>query len=434
MKDNKTFWALDWLRFSLAVYLVIFHTQSGYTTPGSLLGSFLGLGNMVTGIFFVLSGFLLTHVYLGNDGKLQFNKQTFWIARFTTLYPLQIIGLCVALPFTLLQIFHHGTVFVPADVFYRAERPLDTTELIFGFASHLLLLHAWNPFYLILNIPSWSLSALLFFYVIFPYLAPRLYKHGRPLFLLAILWMIFALPGLIAQLLDHNNLMTDGLLHHNPILRLPLFLAGIPLYSAYRKYSSGFSRISSTVEKQGCMLVIMGTVIAAVLIKQQYPGVQLHILRNGFYFPAALAIVWLAALAKPSASLLSNQWGARLGKASLSIFILHAPIFQILVKLEQVAQVLLTNNLADASVGDLLGMSREILPPLPVYLLNVVLIVGGSILVQERLVTPLQMRCRNYVNTLLNTPRKPAESPLPMKVGYIRQEWSDEPKLKDTAH
>ncbi|MBB5504281.1 hypothetical protein [Paraburkholderia atlantica] len=38
----------------------------------------------------------------------------------------------------------------------------------------LLLLQAWNPFYLSFNISSWSLSTLFFFYLLFPALAPRL--------------------------------------------------------------------------------------------------------------------------------------------------------------------------------------------------------------------------------------------------------------------
>jgi peptidoglycan/LPS O-acetylase OafA/YrhL len=434
MKDKKTFWALDWLRFFLAVYLVLFHTHSAYTSPDSLAASILGLGNMVTGIFFVLSGFLLTHVYLGNGEKRAFNKQSFWIARFTTLYPLQILGLVAALPFTLLQIFHHGTIFVPADVFYHAERPLDTGEIIVGITSHLLLLHAWNPLYMILDIPSWSLSALLFFYLTFPYLGPRFYKFSRPLSMLAILWMLFSLPGIAAQLFDHHSIMTDGLLHHNPIMRLPLFLAGIPLYAAYRRYSSGVPSTLGTAEKQGCMILILGTIISAIYIKQIYPGVQLHILRNGFYFPSALAIVWLAAFAKPSASLLNNQLAARLGKASLSIFILHAPVFQILLKLEQIASVLMTENLAGVHVGDVLARSRDIQPSPYFYLLDIVLIVGGSIFIQERLVTPLQMKFRDCVSKLLTTPRKRAEPAVNLKTTYHpHQNWRDDVELEDTA-
>lgn len=38
----------------------------------------------------------------------------------------------------------------------------------------LLLLQERNPFYLSFNIPSWSLSTLFFFYLLFPALAPRL--------------------------------------------------------------------------------------------------------------------------------------------------------------------------------------------------------------------------------------------------------------------
>jgi len=434
MKDSKNFWALDWLRFFLAVYLVVFHTQSEYFAPNSLIGSILDLGNMVTGIFFVLSGFLLTHVYFGTQRKQEgFKKKSFWIARFSTLYPLQIVGLVVALPLSLLQIHNSGSLLVPADVFNHAQRLLDTRELVAGFTSHLLLLHAWNPFYQILNGPSWSLSALMFFYIVFPYLGMSLYRFRQPLRLLVGLWVLFSLPGILAQLFDDNSVLTDGLLHHNPILRLPLFLAGIPLYAAYAKRSSG-AGVPGAAEKQGCLLLIVATAGAAVYLKLQYPGQQLHILRNGFYFPAALAIVWLAAFAGPTASVLNTRWSARLGKASLSIFILHASAFQILEKIEQIARAAFAGQASAHGIRGIISASRDIEPVLYLYPVYIVLIVVGAIIVQERLVTPVQAKCRSVLTRWIGKGQANKELAASVQTPYRMQSaWSDEVNVEEVA-
>lgn len=69
---QKDFWALDWLRFLLALYLVLYHTLKGHYGPiaDTWIEALLELGNMATSVFFVLSGFLLTHVYvILRDGR-----------------------------------------------------------------------------------------------------------------------------------------------------------------------------------------------------------------------------------------------------------------------------------------------------------------------------------------------------------------------------
>ncbi|TQK07485.1 acyltransferase [Herbaspirillum sp. SJZ107] len=434
MKDSKNFWALDWLRFFLAVYLVVFHTQSEYFAPNSLIGSILDLGNMVTGTFFVLSGFLLTHVYFGTQSKQQgFKKKSFWIARFSTLYPLHMVGFVVAFSISLVQIYKTGSILVPAGLFDPAERPLETNELVAGIASHLLLLHAWNPFYQILNGPSWSLSALMFFYIVFPYLGISLYKFRQPLVLLAGLWVLFSLPGILAQLFDDNSVLIDGLLHRNPILRLPLFLAGIPLYAAYARRSNG-AGVLGAAEKQGCLLLIVATAAAAVYLKLQYPGQQLHILRNGFYFPAALAIVWLAAFAGPAASALNTRWSARLGKASLSIFILHASAFHVLEKIEQVVRAAFAGQAGTQGIGSIISASRDIEPVLYLYPVYVALIVVGALIVQERLVTPVQARCRSMLTQWLGNGQAHKEpAPTVQKSYRMQSAWSDEVNVEEVA-
>ncbi|VTL97666.1 acyltransferase [Pseudomonas aeruginosa] len=53
---------------------------------------------------------------------------------------------------------------------------MSNTELFVNSILQILLLQAWNPYYLTFNAPLWSLSTLMFFYLAFPFVAPRLMR------------------------------------------------------------------------------------------------------------------------------------------------------------------------------------------------------------------------------------------------------------------
>ncbi|MDK6079263.1 hypothetical protein QPM04_19735, partial [Massilia varians] len=58
-------------------------------------------------------------------------------------------------------------------------------------------------------------------------------------------------------------------------------------------------------------------------------------LQNGLYFPAALGTVWICACTKATAREHWVRWGARLGAASLPMFLIHVPLFQLFTKAEK---------------------------------------------------------------------------------------------------
>jgi peptidoglycan/LPS O-acetylase OafA/YrhL len=76
------------LRFLAAGFVVFYHAFAMFT--GGVRDKFVshafGMGFSGVSCFFVLSGFILSYVYLG--GKDQVEQYSFWIARFARVYPL----------------------------------------------------------------------------------------------------------------------------------------------------------------------------------------------------------------------------------------------------------------------------------------------------------------------------------------------------------
>ncbi|WWI67829.1 acyltransferase family protein [Erwinia aphidicola] len=128
-----------------------------------------------TSTFFVLSGFLLTHVYF-NQNQMREPASSFWIKRFCNLYPVHIVALIssvlVLILMHRLSVLPDGPGASPRFVVYDTheliadrsllEHYMDNSELMINSVLQLFMLQAWNPLYLTFNAPLWSLSTLFF--------------------------------------------------------------------------------------------------------------------------------------------------------------------------------------------------------------------------------------------------------------------------------
>jgi len=158
------------LRAFAALLVVLFHFAAR-TAPGSVLHTtFIDHGQLGVDVFFVLSGFILAHVYLARIGAGRFEHGEFLINRFARLYPMHLLMLLVAFANGLLG-FYRG---LSPDV-YGPPLGLDPVTGG-GFGWHLLtnlaLAHAWGTVdghYF--NPVSWSISAEAFAYLLFPAIA-----------------------------------------------------------------------------------------------------------------------------------------------------------------------------------------------------------------------------------------------------------------------
>tara|TARA_B100002052_G_scaffold291357_2_gene311238 strand:- start:2775 stop:4082 length:1308 start_codon:yes stop_codon:yes gene_type:complete len=349
---RERFMGLEWLRFGLGVFIIWFHTLHVYKPMRFWTHYVTDLGFFATSTFFVLSGFLLSHVYLDRrqDHAMREPARSFWVKRFSNLYPIHIGSLILAV--LVIQIVAWMAI-TPADaartarfVAYDINRPelfagemrhlMGNAELLINLGLNLVMLQAWNPFYLTFNPPAWSISVLFFFYLWFPWIGPallRLAHHGRAL---AITCAIYIVPALVVIAISNFDTPETGILHRNPIIRFPEFVAGILLYAIYARRRD-INRHAGRAASWGLFaLVVVSFALGQWFLT--FGSAFYYLLHDGLLLPACLATVYLAARAPAAASDRVNTWAVKLGGAALPMFALHIPLFTLYTRLEKIAR------------------------------------------------------------------------------------------------
>lgn len=292
---------LTGVRFFLALGVVLFHYQLQWTLPEEAAG-LLNRARLGVDVFFILSGFILTHVYLQGDGTVDYRR--FLAARFARIYPAHLFILLVMLGLVLVSPLF--------DVGLEPGRfnPMD-------FASTVLLIQAWFPreTLALWNGPAWSLSAEWFAYLAFPiYAAVALPLRNRPWVLIACAAVLFI--GLDAIYRAQFGRVLPRAEDSMGILRIvPEFLYGIGLYYLGQRWTpSARTAVIGSLAATATLLVLMqiGTddrIIVAV---------------------AGPFILSLALLAKARVgTLLSHPVVLFAGEASFALYLVHIPILMV---------------------------------------------------------------------------------------------------------
>jgi peptidoglycan/LPS O-acetylase OafA/YrhL len=159
------------LRFFAAMWVVLFHFWPNLTgaMPGVVAKGYLGVE-----LFFTLSGFILSHVYLDGVGEGGFRYSGFLWARLARVYPLHLATLAGV-----------GAMALTAQA---AGRTIDANILSWvSLPANLLMVHAWGLAPAAgWNHPSWSISAEWFAYLNFPLFAWAAWRlRRRPWFAVA---------------------------------------------------------------------------------------------------------------------------------------------------------------------------------------------------------------------------------------------------------
>jgi len=291
------------LRFFAASFVVMFHfflTLSPELRPDT---GIVEKGYIAVDFFFILSGFILTRVYLSQIIEGSFSAKSFLIKRIARVYPLHIFTLLFWIAAVALMMWLGNM-----ESFYEHDN-------LFSFSTNILLLHAWGfNSGISFNMPSWSISCEWFAYLLFPFMIPIILKFQAK-FLLIFSLCLFYLFWFAVSNFSSESLTTLG--YNFGIVRIfPEFVLGCALYLFGRKYSfRGNPNIA--------IVVVVGLLL----------GILHFRVSDAFLIPVFAAIIYLAAeLSRYDGKVkyLTGKTWVYLGEISYAIYMIHYPVFQII--------------------------------------------------------------------------------------------------------
>ncbi len=235
--------ALTGIRFFAVFHIFLFHLfvwfwfsepeeaegagrlLSGLSDSPDALFKIASNGWMSTSFFFLLSGFILAYLYWGEDGRLVSSKREFWLRRAARIYPVHWIVLAFTLPGTLGVHLESGT-------------PLST--IVPGAIANVSLTQAWVPAWVPLwSWPTWTISVLVFLYLITPLLMKILSKLSRRQMIITLAAMPFLsiLPAVVYAIRmfsgAEESMYVDIFVANFPLFWVPYFVAGMLLSRVY---------------------------------------------------------------------------------------------------------------------------------------------------------------------------------------------------------
>ena len=204
--QRQDFASLTGLRIVAALWVVLFHVAAPlagtYAGPLAPVWPVLRMGWVGVDLFFVLSGFVITHSYLSRMGdrpRPGLMGRFLW-ARFARVWP---VWVAVTAVFAVVLLVTGSASRTDS---YSAEVSMRST------IEQLLMVQLWGSDTIVRTsyvVPGWSLSAEWLAYVCFPLLALLLFRLRRlPWWLLATLSVLAMAPFAASSLLygDNQNL------------------------------------------------------------------------------------------------------------------------------------------------------------------------------------------------------------------------------------
>jgi peptidoglycan/LPS O-acetylase OafA/YrhL len=282
------------LRAVAALWVAVCHFYYQVPDGGGFIEKILRLGGLGVPLFFVLSGFILSHTYQhkfrgGVSGR---QLAAYGVSRFARVYPVHLAMLLL-----------YALVLVPLGLY-----PSYFYDTAASFVASLALVHAWGLYPVpVWNQPSWTVSVEAICYAMFPILAVVISRYT---------WrqsMIFA--GLITAALAGGILVFQS----EWVFYFPLFivkygacfLIGCFIYAPYR---DGVGRMGPLMTTAAIAASIVGIVLAA------NGGARFEGLVPIFF---ALSIFSLASGSGPTRALFETRSFVYAGEISYSYFLAH---------------------------------------------------------------------------------------------------------------
>lgn len=366
--------ALDGLRFCAAIFVAAAHYASWTLPAGAAKDVLSALSGLGMTLFFVLSGFVIHYNY-GTTLQQPGGLKKFAVARFSRLYPLYIVLFLAE--FLLMDGYGRGSCAMaghPGGLLFALPYYLTLTQdWVFGVICKNSLIYQYG----MMASVSWSISAELFFYVVYClYGRWAVARQPLVLFIVAGLGYVvlfvfvsecFLHSGAIekAALAAFGPVATEGygyqdslirwLYYFCPVSQLAHFLGGVAVAQAFMR--------RKPIPLRGTVIVplCVGAALAAHLyLYQVIAPTNGFVGRNASSFYGPLVVIAILALTMwpetATAKLLSRPFMVRSGEASYSLYLLHAFMSPLMFRLTVVG--LPGWVLWAASLAILLGMSR----------------------------------------------------------------------------
>jgi peptidoglycan/LPS O-acetylase OafA/YrhL len=318
------------LRGIASLWVVLYHYSVTYFPNLHAEGysHILDKGYLAVDMFFLLSGFVMTHVYYrAFTENVSGHYRNFLVARVARLYPLHLLVLVLFV----------ATALTARVMDYAATGSFETIPLqgarSFGaLIANLFMLQGLKASALSWNYPAWSISIEFMAYLAFPFVLPVIWR-ARAAAKLVLALLLFAALAWLAYLTKGDFNQWDG--PHALLRCLPEFMLGTLLYSAFQ---SGVS-----VALLGRDAVVLAVVAGTVLL--------LHLGAPDLSIVAAFAVLILAAVANSGtfARALNIKPLVWLGDISYSLYLIHGFVEYVTTEL------LHAHGIADADRAALSG-------------------------------------------------------------------------------
>jgi peptidoglycan/LPS O-acetylase OafA/YrhL len=304
------------LRFFAAMMIAILHLQEDFTAPWhSLSGGGLRQG---VSFFFVLSGFILTHVYIDQPGL---TLRRFLTLRLARLYPTHIAALALliaVLPWSLI-------VYSSPSPDVTGPALVAKILLVDSIVPTAPIQYAWNGV-------SWSLSTEMFFYLAFPLLLIDFRATWRKKLALAALVTALAYLGASALGMPFAGTRADVPTIYQAAYGAPLargfeFVLGMAAYVF-------FERVIAPLELSRAWWTIIETSLLLALLYWVFVGCNatasrlptlphLWMIVSGSCWLFALVIAFFAPARGIIGAALSSAPMVWLGQISFSFYMVH---------------------------------------------------------------------------------------------------------------
>ncbi|MFZ2025587.1 MAG: acyltransferase [Microgenomates group bacterium] len=292
------------IRFFAAIAIFLNHTLLFRAIPlvNQLEMPLLAFGYAGTTAFFILSGFLLTAKYQRSFQLHTFDWKHYFINRWKRIIPLHLLTLGITIPFV---VYEYGEQFWSL------------------FVTNLLLLQSYIPslqYAYSFNSVAWSLSALVFCWIAFPYMMRSMLRF-HSLSAILLLWMI----EFVFVLFIATHEMTYFLLYISPISRIVEFVTGMLLYRFFMSHpmTPHYTRPITTALELESILVLCMSIFLVAYVPNAYRF-------SIFFLPSVSICILLFSYARGSVSAwLSKKVFLFLGTISFEFIMFQLPMIRI---------------------------------------------------------------------------------------------------------